>query len=128
MVDITIQGDRVIFDVEGLDKLWSLRSRLDIPLAHILNVEVDPSQVGRWWHGLKVMGTDIPGLFAAGTFYQRGDGLIFWDVRHPDSTVVVSLEHERYKKLVVEVANPAIAVAQLRSALGLPTDGRRTPP
>src|SRR5262249_40947280 len=79
MVDVTIAGDRAVFEVEGLDKLWALRSRLEIPLEHILGAEHDPDQVGRWWHGLKVMGTEMPGLFAFGTFYYHGE-LVFWDV------------------------------------------------
>jgi hypothetical protein len=116
VVDVTIDGDRAVFEVEGLDRLWSLRSRFDIPLAHITDVEHDPSQVNRWWHGLKIMGTDVPGLFAAGTFYQKG-GLVFWDIRHPENTIIVSLEHERYKKLIVEVGDAAETVARLRAAV-----------
>ena len=86
------------------------------PLAHITGVEADPSQVGRWWHGFKVMGTDVPGFFAAGTFYQHG-GLVFWDVRHFEHTIVVTLDHERYSKLIVEVQDPDEVVARLRASL-----------
>ena len=116
MVDITIHGDRVRFKVEGLDKLWALRSTLDIPLIHIVGVGIDPEQVGRWWHGIKVMGTDVPGLFAAGTFLYHGE-LVFWDVRHPEQTIIVSLAHERYKKLIVEVDDPTTTAAMLRDAI-----------
>src|SRR6478672_11207099 len=98
MVDITIEGSRVIFNVEGIDKLWSFRSRFDLPLDHIVGVEHDPDAVGRWWHGFKMFGTDVPGLFAAGTFFYRGE-MVFWDVARPESTIIVSLDHERYKKL-----------------------------
>jgi len=42
MIDVTIEGDRAVFNVEGLDKLWALRSRLEIPLAHILGAQHDP--------------------------------------------------------------------------------------
>ena len=100
MVDVTIEGDRAVFAVEGLDKLWALRSRLEIPLAHITDVESNHEQVGRWWHGFKIAGTDMPGLFAAGTFFFHGE-LVFWDVRSPADTIIVSLNHERYKKLIV---------------------------
>ena len=116
MVDVTIHDDRARFKVEGLDKLWSFRSVIEILLAHITGVEADPDQVGRWWHGIKVIGTDVPGLFAAGTFYYHGE-LVFWDVRHPASTVIVSLEHERYKKLIIEVSDVAATVERLRTAL-----------
>jgi hypothetical protein len=117
MIDVTTEGDRVVFTVEGLDKLWSFRSRLELPLAHITAVEHDPELVGRWWHGVKVIGTDVPGLFAAGTFYYRGE-LVFWDVRHPERAIIVSLQHERYKKLIVEVEDPTETVTRLRQAIG----------
>lgn len=116
MVDVSVQGDRVVFDVEGLDQLWALRSRLQIPLAHLAAVESDPEKVGRWWHGFKLIGTQVPGLFAAGTFYYHGE-MVFWDVRDPANTIIVSLIHERYKKLILEVADPAGTIAELRTAL-----------
>jgi len=116
VVDITIDGERVVFEVEGWDKLWSLRSRLEIPVAHITGVEANTDQVNQWWHGLKVAGTGVPGVFAAGTFYYHGE-LVFWDVRHPANTIIVSLEHERYRKLIVEVNDPVAVVAQLQAVL-----------
>ena len=115
MVSVTVESDRAVFEVEGWDKLWALRSRLEIPLAHITDVEANVDQVNRWWHGLKVMGADLPGLFAAGTFYYRGE-LVFWDVRQPANTIIVSLDHERYRKLIIEVADPSATVARLRDA------------
>jgi hypothetical protein len=116
MVDVTIQGDRAVFKVEGLHKLWSFRSQIEIPLAHITGVDAEPEQVGRWWHGIKVIGTDVPGMFAAGTFYYHGE-LVFWDVFDPARTVIVSLDHERYKKLIIQVADPAASAAQLQAAI-----------
>jgi hypothetical protein len=116
MVSVTLLSDRAVFEVEGLHQLWALRSRLEIPLTHITDAQVDSDQVGRWWHGWKVLGTDVPGLFAAGTFYYHGE-LVFWDVRDPSRTIIVSLDHERYKKLIVEVADPEGVVARLRTSL-----------
>ena len=78
MVDISIRDDRVLFRVEGLHKLWAMRSELDIPLAHVVDVEINHDQIGQWWHGFKLIGTDAPGLFAAGTFYYHGE-LVFWE-------------------------------------------------
>ena len=116
MVDVTIHDDRAVFNVEGLHKLWSFRSQIEIPLVHITGVEANPDQVRRWWHGFKLLGTDAAGLFAAGTFYYHGE-LVFWDISDPAQTIVVSLEHERYKKLIIEVSDVADAVARLRAAL-----------
>jgi hypothetical protein len=116
MVSIAIDSGRASFEVEGIDKLWSFRSRFDLPLDHIVGVEHDPSAVGRWWHGFKIVGTDLIGLFAAGTFVYHGE-MVFWDVRHPEQTIIVSLDHERYKKLIVEVADPQREVERLQSAI-----------
>src|SRR5439155_9530836 len=109
MVSVTIEDDRAVFAVEGLDKVWALRSRLEIPLTHVSAAEIDPERVGTWWHGWRLMGAEIPGIFAAGTFHYHGE-LVFWDVRDPAKTIIVSLDHERYKKLIVEVADPDATV------------------
>ena len=116
MVDVSINGDRAVFNVEGAHKLWAIKSRIEIPLTHITGVEVNHDQVSRWWHGFKLIGTDAPGLFAAGTFYYHGE-LVFWDVFDTTKTIIVSLVHERYKKLIVEVADPSAAASILKAAL-----------
>jgi hypothetical protein len=32
MVDVTIQGERTLFDVAGMHKLWSFRRQIAVPL------------------------------------------------------------------------------------------------
>ena len=62
-------------------------------------------------------GTSIPGVITAGTFYQNGKR-VFWDVHHPENTIVIELHDERYDELIVEVANPEIAVQTITAAIG----------
>src|SRR5260370_34440147 len=109
MVEIQIEAEKAVFEVEGWDKLWSLRSRLEIPLSHIKGAHADPSPAMGWFQGLKLAGTDLPNIFRAGTFYQEGK-LVFWDVREPERTIVIDLGHEKYAKLIIEVADPQAAV------------------
>lgn len=116
MIDVSVRGDRAIFTVEGLHKLWAFRSQLEIPLAHITGVEINPDQARHWWHGFKLVGTDVPPVFTAGTFFYHRE-LVFWDVNDPAKTVIMSLEHEFYKKLIIEVADPQATVAMLKAAL-----------
>jgi hypothetical protein len=116
VVDITIENDKAIFTVEGLHKLWCFRSRLEIPLTHITDVEINTDQVGRWWHGFKILGTDAPGLFGGGMFYYHGE-LVFWDVADPAKTIIVSLSDERYRKLIIQVEDPQTTAAALRAAI-----------
>jgi hypothetical protein len=116
MVEITIEGAAAVFSVIGWDKLWALRSRLEIPLRQIRDVHTDASPKMGWFQGLKVFGTDIPNIFRAGTFYQDG-GWVFWDVLHPDKVIVVELRDETFQKLVIEVADPQGAMQTLQNAI-----------
>lgn len=116
MVTISINGDRVHFDVEGIDQLWALRSHLEFPLSHIRSVRVDPDSARGWWHGLKLWGSNIPGVLTAGTFYQEG-GIVFYDVHDPDRTIVIELDHERYNRLIVEVDDPEKEQSKIDRAL-----------
>ncbi len=119
MVDVSIENGRVHFEVKGWDKLWSMHSRLEIPLEHIHGVRIDPEPAKGLWHGIRFPGTQIPGLITAGSFYQDGDW-VFYDVHSPDNTIVLDLDHEHYKKLVIEVENPFAVVTVLTNA-GVPT-------
>lgn len=116
MVTISLTASTAVFEVEGIDKLWALRSRLELPLAHITAVRADPSVAQGWWHGLRLAGTNVPGLLTAGTFYQHG-GLVFWDVHDPERTIVIDLDHEHYRALIIEVAEPERVVAELQARL-----------
>jgi len=120
MVSVSIHGDRVHFDVEGWDRLWALKSRLEIPLAHIRSARVDPEPARGWWHGLRFPGTQVPGVLTAGTFYQSG-GAVFYDVHDPERTIVVELDDERYQRLVIEVERPTEIVDMLLAAIATRT-------
>ncbi len=117
MVNISIDGDKAAFEVQGWDKVWSLRSRLEIPLSHIKGAHIDPGPAMGWFQGLKLAGTDLPNIFRAGTFYQQGE-LVFWDVHNPEKTIVIELEHERYKKLIIEVEDPEQEVKKISTSIG----------
>ena len=116
MVTIGIAGDRIRFDVKGVDKMWALRSLLEFPLSHIRGVRVDPEAARGWWHGLKLWGSNIPGILTAGTFYQNGR-VVFYDVHDPKRTIVIELDHEHYDRMIVEVENPEEERAKIEKAI-----------
>lgn len=116
MVDLTVKGDRLRLRVKGLDRLWAMRSRLDIPLASVRAARVDTTVARGLWKGVSAPGTHIPGLIIAGTFYQ-GDKRIFWDVHDPHRTVVIELVGQRYDQLIVEVHDPESVVKMIESAI-----------
>jgi hypothetical protein len=116
MVDLSIAEGNLILSVKGADKLWALKSRLEIPLVHIAGVRADAEVARGWWHGIRLPGTNVPGVITAGTFYQDGKR-VFWDVHHPEKTIVIDLHDEKYNELVVEVADPQAAVSLIQGAL-----------
>jgi|SRR5579862_2546177 len=115
MVDLSVAGGKLVLQIRGADRLWALKSSLEIPLQHIASVRSDPSVAHGWYHGIRAPGTNVPGVLTAGTFYQHGQR-IFWDVHHPENTIVIELRDERYNELIVEVSDPAVAVELISTA------------
>ena len=109
MVEITQDGANFVFEVEGWDKFWALKSRLQVPISHVKSARVDEDAAKGWWHGVKLGGADLPGVITAGTFYRKGR-LVFYDTHKPEHTIVIELEHENYDALILQVQDPAGAV------------------
>ncbi len=116
MATIGIEGNDLIIDVQGMDKFWSLKSRLTIPLAHVRGATADPSIAGEPHKGWRGPGTHLPGVIVAGTFHQDGTR-VFWDVHHQDKAVVIELKDETYQRLVIEVDDPRATVELIEGAV-----------
>ena len=116
MVTVSVEGDKLVCEVEGMHKFWACKSRLEIPLEHIRGVEVRPKEAANWWHGWKMLGTDLPGVFAAGLF-NVGGKWVFWDVRHPENTIELDLKDEMYDRLLIEVEEPEAAASLILSRI-----------
>lgn len=115
MVEVAIEGDRLHLRMRGIDRILALRSELSVPLAHIHAVTIRPAEAHHWFHGLR-FGTNVPGVVTAGTFLT-GDGLVFWDVHDPEKTIALDIDHEFYKRVIVEVeGSPEVAKAQIDGA------------
>jgi hypothetical protein len=115
MAKISIDGDNLIVEIEGLDKLWALKSQLVIPLANVRGATADPGII-KEPKGLRAPGAHIPGFITAGTFHIDGEQ-VFWDVHDPTKAVVVELADDRYARLIVEVADPRATVELIEQAI-----------
>jgi len=115
MATISINGRELTIDVEGLDKLWTLKSRLTIPLAHVRGATADPSITTepKGWRG---PGTHLPGVIVAGTFHQDGQR-IFWNVHEKAKAIVIELKDDDYQRLVIEVDDPPATVELIERAI-----------
>jgi hypothetical protein len=116
MVDLSVADGILTLHVRGADKLWAFKSSLEIPFQQVAGIRADSTIAHGWWHGVRMPGTNIPGVLTAGTFYQDSKR-VFWDVHNPDRTIVIELRDERYNELIVEVEDPNFAVELVKSAL-----------
>lgn len=113
MTTITISGGKLMIEVQGLDKLWALKSRLEIPLEHVRGVRPGEDEQVK---GIRAPGTYFPGIIAAGSFHQIGKH-VFWDVHHQERAIAIDLHDERYTTLVVEVEDPEATMREIKTAV-----------
>lgn len=104
MAVVSIEADALRVTFRGIHRLWTLRRRLTVPLAHIVDARRDASLASSS-PGWRLLGAELPGVVAAGRFVKDGERA-FWDVVDPDKAVVIELRGERYARLVLEVEEP----------------------
>jgi hypothetical protein len=115
MAKVRIDGEQLVVEMEGLGKLWALRSRLEIPLANVRGATADPGMINEP-KGVRAGGSHVPGVIAAGTFHVDGER-VFWDVHDAAKIVVIELTGDPYTRLVIQVDDPAATVAQVERAI-----------
>ena len=112
---VRIEGGNLIFEIHGVDMILSIRRTISVPIGHVLSVSTDkvPWQPFRQ---MKVVGAAIPGVIKDGVFLSE-DGLLFFEMHDPDKCVTVSLDHERFKKIIFEVSDKEDAARSIRDAM-----------
>ena len=111
---ITLTDHSLTVEPAGLDKLWSFRSALDIPLAEVRGATHDPGMID------EPKGPRAPGLHTgsevAGT-YRRDGKKDFWNVSGRADIVVIQLDGSgEYDRLVLSVDDPAQVVDRINDA------------
>lgn len=112
MARVEVTPEALVVHIEGADRLWALKSQLEIPRAHVAGAEPAEAEAREWFHGVRLGGTHVPGVMSAGRFYEHGQR-IFWDVHHPERAIAIIVRDERYSRLVIEVDDPAAAVTAI---------------
>ncbi|MGA9113319.1 MAG: hypothetical protein WB802_05915 [Candidatus Dormiibacterota bacterium] len=116
MADIEITPDTLVVHIRGADKFFALKSQLEVPLSHIAGVEAAAPEAHEVWHGMRVAGSNLPGVITAGRFVQHGEWA-FWDVHDPDRAIAIRLHDEHYAKLVIGVDDPSGTVSAITAAI-----------
>lgn len=115
MARIRVEGTDLIVEIEGVDKVWAIKSSLTIPLSHVRGSTPDPG-VAQMPKGIRVGGTYWPGGITAGRFIHDGEKT-FWDVHDPRNALVIELSDETYARLVIEVEDPRAAAGLIQAAI-----------
>jgi hypothetical protein len=115
MVEISIDSGALRLDVLGWHRLLALKKRIVVPLDRIRGVRIDES-VARGPKGLRLPGTDLPGVITAGSYYHKGEWS-FWDLCDPAKAIVIDLAGDRYQRLIVEVRDREGAVRLIEGAI-----------
>ena len=116
MADIEITPDHLVVHIRGADRFLALKSQLEVPLQHIAGVETAPPEAHGIYHGMKVAGSNLPGVVTAGRFLEHGEWA-FWDVHDPAKAIAIRLHDEHYAKLVIGVDDPSGTVSTITTAL-----------
>jgi hypothetical protein len=110
---IALTNGRAAIRVDGLDRLYALRSRIEVYLDRVRGARVDPVLARRF--AVLTSREASPPRLLMGTFVAVGD-TIFCDVRDPAGAVVIDLADEHFRSLIVGVDAPDVAAAAINQA------------
>lgn len=120
MANIEIAPQVLIVHITGADRLWALKSHLEIPLEHVVSASQETEEAHAWLKGIVHRGiTHVPGVLSAGTFHHQ-DNRVFWDVHDPSKAIAITLKDDRYSRLVIEVEDPTATLAAIAKAIQPP--------
>lgn len=122
MVEVDIQSHELVVHFPGVNWGLAMRSRLAIPLTHIVDVRPHPPEARfdeTIVEGNRGIGTYVPGKIVVGSVYTHDGGGAFYALRDPARAVAVDLRDEPYTRLVVEVEReePEVWARRLARAL-----------
>lgn len=100
MAGISLASDHVEIKLRLADEILSLHGTFHVPYTHITSVSCQPPPES-WFKGIK-MGTNLPGVKVAGTFFTP-EGTIFYDYHDAERCLTLELAHETYRRIVIEV-------------------------
>ena len=116
MARLNIEGDHLVLDLSGLEKLEGFRGNIRVATAAVRDIRSVPDP----WvelRGIRAPGTGIPGVIAVGT--RRGGGVKdFAAVHGRGPGIVVELEGAEFERLVISDDDAEAVVAELRGRIG----------
>ncbi|GAA0736995.1 hypothetical protein Drose_35690 [Dactylosporangium roseum] len=111
-LQLTVTDTALIIEPQGLDRWWTRRERIEVPLTTVSSIRIvprseTPALGGR--HG----GLHLDGIITAGVF-----GGTFWDVRRGDQLLMIRCHPgSEFTTLVLQFANPFATLTRTRTVV-----------
>jgi hypothetical protein len=112
-MDIT--PDALIVRLRWWEKICALHGDLRIRLDHVRGATDDDGFRG-WELGLRLAGTRLPGVIAAGYFRKQGQTLFAYLTRNRQP-LVIELRDEPWARAIIGVADARATAARINAAL-----------
>ncbi len=119
-----VEGDEVVVQLRGWRRIVATRGTLRLPLASIVRVDHDPSARAHVKIGLRQWRKHGQGVWRVGTYHGL-DGWSFWSIGLGRNAVLIECSGERFRYVIIEVADARATVREIRLAVGRAT--RRVP-
>lgn len=115
MPRLELTDREIVVHLTAWESIWSLRRSFRVPLAHVRGATEDSGFGGRAL-GLRIPGTHVPGLIAAGTFIKDSEKQFVYTVRKLQ-TIVIELAGNDWTRLVIGVPNARDEAARINTAV-----------
>ena len=118
-VIVRVEGDRIVVELDGWDRLLAVKGRLDIPLSAVSSIEAKSREEiqrlpGRW---LRLPGTYVPSMVHHGS-YGRRPNRDFWALFRQQRVLVLWLDGWAYQRIVLGMDDPDGVAAELTRVVG----------
>ncbi|WP_433611317.1 hypothetical protein ACQP2P_43920 [Dactylosporangium sp. CA-139114] len=111
-LQLTVTDSALVIEPQGLDRLWTRRDRIEVPLTAVASIRIAPrSEAPPLPERRNPL--HLPGIITAGTH-----GRTFWDVRRGDQLLIIQCHSSaEFDTLVLQFANPFATLTRTRTVL-----------
>lgn len=115
--ECTVEGNDVVISLKGWRRLLATRAEVRFSVASVIRVDHDPLARAHVRSGLRNWHRHGQGVWRIGV-YHGIDGWSFWSIGIGRNAVLMECSGERFRYVVVEVADPGRTVGEIRAAAG----------
>lgn len=111
---ISIENNNLIIIPQGLDKVWSFKNKLEIPMKNVMGATID-KDILNTEKGFRGPGLGLPNKWS-GTWTLDGEKN-FWNVTRNTTPVVIQLKNEKFSRLILGIENAVGWVDKINNSI-----------